>query len=133
MRPGDQFEVQITGIDCDTVKEDQIPGCNNFGKRDPESALLGVFYSGLPTSPDNNFLVIAMGDMDPGPYVAIFFSICAVTGGNSILLPTDTTSRSPSPTTPHPTTSPSLTIKVMSTIRKLPFPASSIPLHLTTL
>ena len=74
MKPGDQFEVQITGIDCDTVKEDQIPGCNSFGKRDPQSASLGVFYSLQPTAFDSNFLVIAMGDMDPGPYVAAFFS-----------------------------------------------------------
>jgi hypothetical protein len=67
LKPGDKFEVQIAGIDCDTVKDDQIPGCNTFGKRDPQSASLGVFYdAGASLYPDANFLVISMGDMDAG-------------------------------------------------------------------
>ena len=52
--------------------------------------------------------------------------------GNSTLRPTDTTSKSPSPTLLPSMTSPSSTTKAISTIRQSPLPASSIPIHLTT-
>lgn len=70
MQVNDQFVMEITGIDCDTVKDTDIPGCNKFGKRDSGNITAGaeslLFQSNTSSQ---NALVIPFGDLTPGQYV----------------------------------------------------------------
>lgn len=69
MQPNDQFVMEITGIDCDTVKDTDIPGCNSFTKRDTGNITAGseseLFQS---NSSNQNALIIPFGDLAPGQY-----------------------------------------------------------------
>ncbi|KAF2492169.1 hypothetical protein BU16DRAFT_105505 [Lophium mytilinum] len=68
MKKGDPFLVKITGIDCDTVHEDDIPGCTRFRKRQEDLAhSQGVFYP--PDDPSKTGkLIIGLGDVIAGTY-----------------------------------------------------------------
>jgi hypothetical protein len=71
MKRNSPFLVRITGIDCDTVHEDDIPKCNKFGrrmfadKRESIDLSKGVF---LPADAGNskNRLIIPLGDVAAG-------------------------------------------------------------------
>lgn len=66
LKKGDKFMLKITGIDCDTVHEDTIPGCTTFGKRDVLSESKGVFYPPDAVSDDGR-MILALGDLQAGP------------------------------------------------------------------
>ncbi|PGH26653.1 hypothetical protein AJ80_01599 [Polytolypa hystricis UAMH7299] len=67
LKRGDKFMVKITGIDCDTVHEDDIPKCNRFGKRDVLTDSKGIFYP-PDTGSNNGRMILALGDLNAGPY-----------------------------------------------------------------
>jgi hypothetical protein len=66
MKKGDPFMVKITGVDCDTIHEDDIPKCNRFGKREEDiSNSTGVFYPADNLNKHGK-LIIGLGDLEAG-------------------------------------------------------------------
>jgi hypothetical protein len=73
--------VLIEGIDCNTVSEQAIPGCNTSGKRDSQNYTNGAFYP-AQQSGNSGSLIIALGDMAAGQYVNFLLDVVSSSYAN---------------------------------------------------